>query len=193
MTYALFADGYAAYRAVEALRSIGISDAEFTLLSRKEVETAGDGAVRTDGPAPTTRSEHEPQGKMKDGGTGAYKAAAGLGVGAVVVGAIAPPIGIILGGGALASALSGTLMKKAAQGHEPGPIETALRERRVSEEAIGTIRSELDADGALLQLDHRSPDAQPSEANILQTISDHGGRIVWSPDELASPAAAANP
>lgn len=187
MTYALFADAFAAYRAAEALRSLGVPDAELSLVTRQQVQAADDGSVRTDGRAPTTRPLNEPQGTMSHGGDNSTKAAAGLAAGAVFSSIFFPGLGIVLGGGALAAALGGAMMKKSAQGHGPTPLEDALREGRLSDDAVTTISQQLDSDGALLQLHHRAPGGIPSEAQILQTVSDHGGRIVWGADEFSAP------
>lgn len=210
MTYALFSDHAQADSAVRALRNLGASDAAISVINAERLHDAADaaGAVKAGrgrgAGAPSTDPDHatpitgEP-GEARDpkivrDANRNEATAAGLGVAAVLTSLVVPGLGIVLGGGALATGLAGMLSKRSGPSRRPPELQEYLATQNLSDQATGLIGETLDSGGSLLQIDPTKT-ADPSEGQILQAISEHGGRIAWDlgsvsthADSVASPS-----
>jgi len=193
MTYALFSASEPAHRAVDALRQYGVRDAALSIVdgSRLDASHEVDRAGGTDrgGAAPSTDPTHATPVSGESVGerhgsdaqnadaTKTQVAAGGLAVAALGAGLLVPGLGIILGAGALATSLAGELTKASGAPESGNGIATYLRSQNLPESTIDTISGELASGGAVIQID--TVDAGLTEAQILQTVSEYGGRIAW--------------
>lgn len=193
MTYALFSASEPAHRAVDALRQHGVRDHSLSIVdgSRLDDTHATDRAYGTDrgGAAPSTDPTHAApaSGAVAEGGSGSEAqnsdakktqlAAGGLAVAALGAGLLVPGLGIILGAGALATSLAGELTKASGAPESGSGIATYLRSQNLPDSTIETISDELASGGAVVQID--TVDAGLTEAQILQIVSEYGGRIAW--------------
>ena len=188
MTYALFNEAEAAERAAHALRDLGLKDDAITLAKREEFERDFSGPAAgpsPDGPVP----QSDPNSQMDRDVNKAGIAAAGLGATAIVGGLLLPPLAIIFGAGALSMAAASAL------GHQSGPAEHSkdyaqyLQGQGLSADTIDMIGGHLTSGGALMQIDE-AKEGTLSEAQLLQVVSNHGGRIAWGAINETSPSVA---
>ena len=177
MTYALFADGRQAGRALVALQGLGVRDEALSLLRNEDV--TDNGSATTSGPALTTTPDREGDSITNHDAGNAEKAAGGLAVGAVASFFLLPGLGIMLGAGALAAALSAQLDKQTGAAPPPSHFHEYLQREGLTKEAVASVESTLAGGGALLQVDETKEGTDITEAHVAQNVSDHGGRIIW--------------
>ncbi len=193
MTYALFSDHAHADAAVAALRRLGASDAAISVVNAETLHAEADaagagiegvgrgGAPSTDpghaAPATGEAGERRDPDIQRDGNLN-QATAAGLGVAAVASAFVVPGLGIVLGGGALATGLAGMLGKHSGPSRRPPELKHYLDTRNLSEGATDLIGQTLDTGGSLLEIDPAHAGGA-TEGQILQVVSEHGGRIAW--------------
>lgn len=201
MTYALFSSSDAARSAVQALRDLRVRDEAISVVDGTTVDTFHEGDDRGAatpsidpvrdgrGAAPSTDPLHAapvsgdleggraPDSQQRDEANKTQVAAGVLGAAAIGTGLFVPGLGIVLGAGALAAALAGVLTKNSGAAESSRDLSNYLRTQNIPEESIDLIGSQLDSGGSLLQID--TVRAELPEVQILQVVSDHGGRIAW--------------
>jgi hypothetical protein len=213
MTYALFSSSEAARRAVQALRDLHVRDEAISVVDGTTVDTfhEGDGGRASPsidpvhdgrGAAPSTDPLHAaptsgqleggraPDSEQRHEANKTQVAAAGLGVAALGSVFFLPGLGIVLGAGALAAALAGVVTKNSGAAESSRDLANYLRTQNLSDDSIDLIASQLDSGGSLLQID--TVTAELPETQILQVVSDHGGRIAWDLGSSLSHSPTAN-
>ena len=187
MTYALFSASETAHRAVEALRSHGVRDESISIVDGSKIDAFHEGDGR--GGAPSTDPTHAsptagsleggraPDSDQREEANKTQLAAGGLGLAAIGAGLFVPGLGIVLGAGALAAALAGVVTKNSGASESSRDLANYLRAQNLSDDTINLVASQLDSGGSLVQIE--TVNAGLSEAQILQIVSDHGGRIAW--------------
>lgn len=116
----------------------------------------------------------------EDAGEGAVKGTGiGLAVGAVAALAslLVPGVGLVLGGGALATALGGTALAAGA-GAIAGGATGYLKDQGVPSDVAENYHSTVEGGGALLTVN--VPSADTSEADVQSVIAKYGGANVNS-------------
>ncbi|RYG27414.1 hypothetical protein EON81_30190 [bacterium] len=188
MTYALFSASESAHRAVEALRSHGVRDEALSIVDASQLDGTHDDTGR--GGAPSTDPTHAtpitgdlqggraPDSPQREGANKTQLAAGGLGLAAIGTGLLVPGLGIVLGAGALAAALAGVLTKNSGAPESANGLSSYLRSQNLSEDTVDIIGSQLDSGGSLVQID--PVNAGLPEAQILQVVSEYGGRVAWN-------------
>ena len=193
MTYALFSDHAHAESAVRALHNLGAPEAAISVINAERLHSAADqaGAHQAgsgQGGAPSTDPGHaaplngdagEPRDPQIQRDAERNKATAvGLGVAAVATSFLVPGLGIVLGGGALATGLAGMLSERSGPSRRPPELTEYLQTQNLSSDATNLIGETLDSGGSLLEIDPAMAPAL-AEGQILQAVSEHGGRVAW--------------
>ena len=202
MTYALFSASEPAHRAVDALRSHGVRDEAISIVDASQVDGVHDDSGR--GGAPSTDPSHAtpvtgnleggraPDSPQREDANKTQLVAGGLGLAAIGTGLLIPGLGIVLGAGALAAGLAGVLTKNSGAPESANGLTSYLRSQNLSDDTVDLIGSQLDSGGSLVQVD--PVNAGLPEAQILQIISEYGGRIAWGlGDTLSHSPTAAHP
>ena len=107
----------------------------------------------------------------------AQAVAGGMGLAAIGSMFVLPGLGIVLGGGALAATLLGVLTKNSGAQESSRDLTNYLRAQDLSDDTVALIQSQLESGGSLVQIDTVA--SELPEVQILQVVSDHGGRIAW--------------
>lgn len=112
-----------------------------------------------------------------DAGAGAIKGAAvglGVGIAALVASLLIPGVGLVLGGGAMATALAGMVATTGA-GAVAGGVVGFLKDQGVPEEAITVYRDTFDRGGAILAV---AVPAEFNRADIEAILAKYGATNV---------------
>ena len=143
---AVFDSQSEAQRAIEELRSAGISNSAISVIGKQ------DGDSRA---SETTGSGDRVDGDGKEPASFIAKAAAGSGIGALLgVAALAiPGVGPLAAAGAIAqSAIGGAALTGTAIGAAAGGLSDLFTGHGVSKEDAAKVKSELEAAGATVEL-----------------------------------------
>lgn len=164
-------DTYAhAEKAVDALRRMGVSDADLAILSRNDVE----GWQRNESVAhPAVHGDNAAERAGKG-------LAVGAGVGALfgLMAVAIPGVGPFITAGWLAEALgvtAGGAVAGAIVGGTSGAISTMLTKAGYTEEEARYYGSALDRGGVFVSVNTNT--AMVSEAKIRETLAQYGGRM----------------
>lgn len=178
--YASFVDVAAARKAVGALLDKGVDEDHLTLVSREAdyegEEDKGDAraAERSAEKGITTTTPGDAaSGAMKGG-------AVGLGVGALaaIASLVVPGFGLVVGGGALATAIGGALGTTAA-GAVAGGAVGYLKDQGIEDHVAEKYAGELERGGALVSVDLQGED-EVSEQDVRWVFDKYEGRNVHS-------------
>jgi uncharacterized membrane protein len=183
--YATFADVDAAARAAGALLDHGAQSEDITVLAKRAHPDSPYSSIITEdveGGVPLTDDVVQVDPKAdegittttgKDAAVGAAKGAGiGLGIGAAAALAslFVPGIGLVLGGGALAAALTGA-GATAAAGALAGTVTGYLKDQGMPDESVATYTDIYDQGGAILMVAPRNL----SQARVEELLSKYGG------------------
>lgn len=188
--YASFADAGVARQAVGALLDRGIEEAHLSLITREQ--DSGWPVDRKDEVDPDAAEQSAKKGitttTTGDATSGAVKGA-GIGLGVGTLAALAslaiPGVGLVIGGGALATAIAGALGATAA-GAVSGGAFGYLKDQGVDPEVARRFAADLDANGAAVTVDLLSEDM--AEAEVEDVLRKYGARNVHLQGAVLAPA-----
>lgn len=157
--YASFADSASAQAAASALLALGVDKEDLSLIGPAQ-------------PASTQTASTTSPGKETASGVAAG-ASVGLAVGALgaFVCLLIPGFGVVLGGGALATALAATA-GTAAAGALTGGVTAFLQDRGVEAEVAQAYEQHISGGGSLLEV-HLPDDDLPLDA-ARRILEEHG-------------------
>lgn len=195
-TFIAYSTHEAAARAVGALIDRGVEPLDISVYA-KDMPTDWQESIKSQGAhgITTTTAEDAASGAAKGAGFGL-----GIGVLAAIAAITIPGFGIVLGGGALASAIGGAAAATAA-GAIAGGAFGFLTDQGVDEDSSRFLSSQLDEGGiivgvtspsgiattddvkAILAKYHEShvPNDHPTQAVAAEGVDDDGPRMVVSP------------
>lgn len=182
--YAAFADPSQAEKAAGALLDHGVRPQDLSVVrshsgdltvttSHGTVGRSSDGypdvITDTSGDVEASAKQGISTTTAADAGAGAIKGTAwgaGLGALAVLAALVVPGVGLVLGGGALASAL-GAVAASAGAGAVAGAVTGYLKDQGVDEDVAHHYESTIGAGGALLAITLPSGDVGEAEAQAV--------------------------
>lgn len=178
--YASFADPADAERAVGALLDHGVKDEDISLVAheayrRDEMLADMDDDERDEDPVAAAKHGISTT-TGADAASGAITGAGvGLGVGAVaaIASMFLPGVGLITGGGALATALAGAAATTAAGG-VVGGVTGYLKDQGVPETHAAKYNEAISGGGAVIAV--RAPSDEVSHTEIHEVLSKYGAR-----------------
>ena len=130
---------------------------------------------RANGDAPAPEAKPNAEGEMASGAIKGSLVGAGLGAVAVIAALVVPGVGVVLGLGALASALGG-IVATAGVGAAAGAIVGHLKEMGVDEEVAREYGQAVESGGAVLAVTVPSGAVSEEDANAI--LSGHGASNV---------------
>lgn len=184
--YASFVDVDAAKQAVGALLDKGVKNDHLSLVTRKQ-----DFRLHEDKEQPGAAESSAKKGitttTSGDAASGAAKGAGvGLGIGALAALAslVVPGFGIVVGGGALATAIAGALGATAA-GAVSGGALGYLKDQGVDDEVAEKFAADIDANGAVVSVDIWPEDL--AEVDVENVLRKYGAQNVHVQDAAMAP------
>lgn len=148
--YAAFADSHAAEKAIGALLDNGANQTDISLVASHPGPNAVNETTTTEASAKTGISTTT----GTDAAAGAIKGTTvglGIGIAALAAALFIPGIGLVVGGGALASALAG-VAGTAAAGAAAGGVTGYLVDQGLNEDQAARYSSTLESGGALVAI-----------------------------------------
>ncbi len=175
--YASFAEGSQAEKAVGALLDAGVKDEDISLVFNEKYSITDSGG-RCSEEAPDVVENAKHGVTMTTGADAAVGAAKGAGLG-LAIGALAtlaalfiPGVGLVIGGGALATAVA-TSAGTTAAGAIAGGITGLLKDQGVAAEASDRYNKTITNGGALIAI--ALPSGEISQLSIRQILSKYEG------------------
>ena len=169
--YASFVDVELAKKAAGALLDRGVAPDRLSVITRE-----GGEHVEGEDKASATAKEGITTTTAADAGSGAAKGA-GIGLGVGILAALAslaiPGFGLVLGGGALATAIGGALGASAA-GAVSGGALGYLKDQGIDDHVAKLIAADVDNNGAVVAVD--LPAGQITGAEIMEVFAKYEGR-----------------
>ena len=191
--YASFADAAQAEKAAGALLDYGVRKEDVSLVANDAyghsrsatggvATDAGQQAALADDVSTTeTAAKHGLSTTTpEDAGEGAVKGAGiglGVGVAAALASLLVPGVGLVIGGGALASALGGAALTAGA-GAVAGGVTGYLKEQGVPDDAAQRYRGTVESGGAVLSVN--VPSGNVDQATAEGVLSKYGASDVNS-------------
>jgi len=196
--YASFADASLAEKAVGALLDHGVPNSAISVVSR-ELTTVGDTNTTSIDHSTGEGDKTEKAAKQgfstttpADAAVGAEKGAGiglGIGIAAALAAMLIPGFGLVIGGGALATALAGAAGATAA-GAVAGGVHGYLKDQGVPQEAAMNYNHAYESGGAVLGVD--IPAGNVDEATIISILEKYqAGNVKAYGTGTAHPEAAA--
>ena len=184
--YASFVDVDVAKQAVGALLDKGVKEEHLSLITRRQ-----DFRLHEDeehpGAAESSAKEGITTTTSGDAASGAAKGAGvGLGIGALAALAslVVPGFGVVVGAGALATAIAGALGATAA-GAVSGGALGYLKDQGVDDRVAEKFAADVDANGAVVAVDLWSEDL--AQADVEDVLHKYGAHNVHVQDAALPP------
>jgi hypothetical protein len=167
--YASFVDAPAAERAAGALLDHGARSADISIVAHSDYIAARTDKDLDAGHAERSAKEGISTTTAADAAVGATKGAAiglGVGIAAALAALIVPGVGIVIGGGALATAIAGGAATVAA-GAAAGGVAGYLKDQGVPDEMVTKYSNTFYEGGAILALAVPTGDIDAIEAEAI--------------------------
>lgn len=172
--YATFVDAETATKVAGSLLDRGVKPEDLSILVKDQVMRtderpmdANDVRTTAETGLSTTTPEDAASGAMKGAGIGL-----GVGVLAALAAVMVPGFGMVLGGGALATALGGVAGAGAA-GAVAGAVTGYLKDQGIDDVSVERISKSLESGGALVSVS--TPSGEVTTGDIEAVFQKYGG------------------